>query len=484
MEEITFMSTEVFWNSTKLNALQELNWTQEKINEYLEKLNNETFIKLLPIFVFFITINLGGVFGNLLVFFVYLKQFKASATRVFVLAMAICDLLTNIFILPWLIQDIRYSYTSKTHFCKAKYAFGTFSVTMSYLILVCVAFDRRRRICHPLRRQLSSRQATYLLIASFMFASAIVFPFIPMYSVIPLDTDLNGITGTTCGIPTLTSSKMFVKQVLGTLLIITFATGLIVMTTCYTQISYRIYQQKKKLLLAVRINVTAVLETKTLPATDVEQKDGNMYKQSSVMLRNEITMLPTTENVNLSKTTSSDTKTFMSSTTSTDNNDQGDEGGQTRSHLSAKRPEHSHRKTTMLSKTTLMILANVQFVDVDLSSWKMNIYFLLRCFPTVNSVLNPFVYSFCNPKFRRESWCLLMNMCNTFSSRLCHPVQSFGVAGEEIGTAKPHDSSILFNLLIKCNQYSIITLYIYISGNIRLCYDSVCSRWCSNTSVN
>lgn len=117
-------------------------------------------------------------------------------------------------------------------------------------------------------------------------------------------------------------------------------------------------------------------------------------------------------------------------------------------------------------------LANVQYVDVDLSSWKMNIYFLLRCFPTVNSVLNPFIYSFCNPKFRRESRCLLMKMCNTFLSRLWYPVQSVRVPGEEIGTAKPQDSSILFNLLIKCNHNSIIT--VYISGNTRLCYDSVC----------
>lgn len=124
MPETTSISTDVIWNSTQLHELQDFNKTQEEIQFYLQKVNYEMFIKLLPSVVLLIALIAVGICGNLLVFIVYLKQFKISATRVFVLEMAACDFLTNIFILPWFIQNTRYGFTSESHLCKMEYLLG------------------------------------------------------------------------------------------------------------------------------------------------------------------------------------------------------------------------------------------------------------------------------------------------------------------------------------------------------------------------
>ncbi|XP_025102579.1 vasopressin V1b receptor-like [Pomacea canaliculata] len=253
MPETTSISTVVVWNSTQLHELQDFNKTQEEIKFYLQKVNYEMFIKLLPSVVLLIALIAVGICGNLLVFIVYLKQFKISATRVFVLEMAACDFLTNIFILPWFIQNTRYGYTSESHLCRMEYLLGTFPAITSYLILVCVALDRRRRICQPLKRQLSPRQVTYLLILPFILSLAMLVPFTFWYGVRPVETDRPGITGTTCGFPDM-PLELKVKQIFGLVLMAYFFVGFALLTTCYLQISYRIYQQKKK-VLAGEINV-------------------------------------------------------------------------------------------------------------------------------------------------------------------------------------------------------------------------------------
>lgn len=233
------------YNITQLPTFQKQNSTEEEIKHYLEKLNYETFIKLFPLVVILIVLIVVGVCGNLLVFLVYLKQFKASATRVFVLAMAVCDFMTNLFVLPWMIQDTRYRYTSKDPVCKMKRSLAVFPVVMSFLILTCVALDRRRRICQIHKRQLSERQAIYLLIVQFIVTSVAVFPLTLLYGVRPLETSLHGIEGTTCGYANTPSGRK-VKEVYGIMMGIGYGAAFVLLLASYLHISYRIYQQKKK----------------------------------------------------------------------------------------------------------------------------------------------------------------------------------------------------------------------------------------------
>lgn len=244
---MAFTSTESVWNFNQSSPSH--NRTQEEVEYFLEKLNQETFIKLIPMIVFLTVLIVVGALGNLLVFLVYLKQFKASATRVFVLGMAVCDFLTNVLTLPWYAVDLRYRYTPDDVFCKIKNFLAYFPIVMSYLILVCVALDRRRRICQIHKRQLNARQAIYMLIVPLTLVTATAFSVMFFYGVRPQETDIPGITGTVCGFsgpPT----KVNMHRVFGIVVMGYFIVGFGLLTICYVQISYRIYQQKKRLLRA------------------------------------------------------------------------------------------------------------------------------------------------------------------------------------------------------------------------------------------
>ncbi|XP_025102577.1 uncharacterized protein LOC112569108 [Pomacea canaliculata] len=524
MVGMTSTSTEVFWNSTELNPFQEFNITQDKINEYLEKLNYETFIKLLPMVVLFTVVVIVGLSGNLLVFLVYLKQYKVSATRVFVLKMAVCDFLTNIFTLPWVIQDMRYSHTSEVHFCRMKCFLGTFPLIMSYLLLVLVALDRRRRICQVHRRQLSARQATYLLIVPLVLTFAAMVPFTYLYGAKPLETENSQITGSTCGFSN-TIAGISGKKIFGVILMIYFLVGFAILTTCYVQISYQIYEQKKK-LMASKINIVVtfpVMETnfnegiassqdpqtenifistvKSEMSSEItsnqdnhshvgtdtltrDQREKIMFDKGGVCLsckdmfikedktdghdsqkfcyQNEaygcspggkdtettiqlpqrsfdisnssrIEILsepaPAVQSSTLKETpnTTCGQNSFVSSM---DNIKDDREINVKTSASSTERGEGSQKKKALLSKTTLMMLvltistlvccapyiavtiAKVEFFGVHISTWQMNLYFLARFFPSFNSVINPFVYSFCNPKFRLKCHQFLIKVCN------------------------------------------------------------------------
>lgn len=251
---------------------QEDNSTQRKINFCLEYLNYAAFNSLFPLVVLLIVIIIVGFCGNLLVFSVYFKQFDASATRVFVLAMSACDLLTNVFLLNWLIHNMRYKYTKGDIFCKFQFSLATCPIFMSFQILVCVALDRRRRICQIHKRQLNARQATYLLIFPFILVLCIVCPFAVLYGAKTLETDLPEIKGTTCGFAD-TQFGRKVKIAYGATIGTGYGVGFALLTFSYMQISRKIYHQKKKI---EKLNITA------LSPEDKHKNKGNAKNTDEV----------------------------------------------------------------------------------------------------------------------------------------------------------------------------------------------------------
>ncbi|XP_025100041.1 uncharacterized protein LOC112567560 [Pomacea canaliculata] len=325
--------------------------------------------------VFLTVLIVVGALGNLLVFLVYLKQFKASATRVFVLGMAVCDFLTNVLTLPWSTYE-------------GKYASGI--------------WDCRNGLLH--RR---------------------VWPADDL-----LRTDI-----------------------------------------------YRIYQQKKRLLRAGQgvtnkckffgqQNVhtekrkgTALVKTPavsrdqgvfiTSESSDSCASDGTKESSCSQNVEN-IAVTDFTTNQKQEKpcdvsdargctAVSEDVaKSLIVTTTigspNRNDEDKSREEDTSRSFAHGRQSvEQGQKRKPFMSRTTLMMfvltvatllfcvppnfavmLANVQYRSVHNSSWKINLYFLARFIPTLNSVINPFIYSFCNPKFRLQCRNLFTKMRNAF----------------------------------------------------------------------
>ena len=153
-------------------------------------LSDQAFKHRLPVVVYLVAVGVAGFLGNTLVILVYWLRFPPSATRVFVLAMALCDLTTNTIALPLQIITIRYAYdTEDDSFCKVMFAFATFATQASGFILVTVALDRFSRVWRPHGRHLSTRWAIVVNCAV-VFAAVVVFaPFVPMYGIHSIDSN-------------------------------------------------------------------------------------------------------------------------------------------------------------------------------------------------------------------------------------------------------------------------------------------------------
>nr|KAG5707890.1 hypothetical protein BaRGS_031621 [Batillaria attramentaria] len=150
----------------------------------LSELSQESFRNRSLVVIYLLTLIVVGFFGNILVILVYAFRFKPSATRSFVLGMAVCDLLTSVVGLPLQLATIRYAYdTYSLWFCRGMFAAATLPTQSSGVILNVVAVDRYRRICKPLNKQFSDLDAWKLVAASVIITSIAFGFFIPMYGI-------------------------------------------------------------------------------------------------------------------------------------------------------------------------------------------------------------------------------------------------------------------------------------------------------------
>lgn len=245
------------WNISSYTPSDEQGW---------DELSSHLFLRLLPT-IFFVALQIAvGLPGNLLVFLVYFRQFRPSSTRVFILAMAVCDLLTNAVVLPLHIVSLRFQHNSLSpEFCRFVNMTVTFPIIMSAWILVCVSLDRRRRICQPHKKQMSAKQATWLLFLPFGLACLVTLPFTVFYGDKYFDIK-SGLAGRTCGF------KGDIRRIYGVIIIVSLAVGLALMAFAYVSIAVCIYQQQKRResnfsRLAVRFH-----EDSQLPSTMLDDE--------------------------------------------------------------------------------------------------------------------------------------------------------------------------------------------------------------------
>lgn len=118
-----------------------------------------------------------GVIGNVFILIVYYKWYKICSFRCFVLFMACIDLTSSLTTLPGEIysQVNWYSYPYDG-LCKAKSFFNVSTVWSTGLVLLLLAYDRYRKICHPLSWQIPVRTSARLCIFSIIFAIVISSP--------------------------------------------------------------------------------------------------------------------------------------------------------------------------------------------------------------------------------------------------------------------------------------------------------------------
>ncbi|CAG2117549.1 unnamed protein product [Medioppia subpectinata] len=138
------------------------NYSDDTHTIWLRQPGWEVFVKSMAI----LPIMIIGIFGNLAIIclILKLKSLRKTHINLFILNMAIADLLTTLFC-PWmaLVDVIHQNYVLGPVFCKLEGFIKMLCLLASVLSLVIISVDRFIAIAYPFKRHLN-KKASYLII--------------------------------------------------------------------------------------------------------------------------------------------------------------------------------------------------------------------------------------------------------------------------------------------------------------------------------
>ncbi|XP_048729625.1 uncharacterized protein LOC125646984 [Ostrea edulis] len=137
---------------------------------------------LIPSVVLTVSMILLGIPGNILIIAVYMKRWKKSTSRIFILALAFNDLFNCLFTMPLELYYIFNVYqTDDSYLCKVSRCLTFWTNDGSSLILMGIAFDRLQRICKPFKVQMSISKAKRIVGVSMVASLLVAWPSLFIY---------------------------------------------------------------------------------------------------------------------------------------------------------------------------------------------------------------------------------------------------------------------------------------------------------------
>ena len=166
-------------NDIVINISESSNDTYETNIQYV---NGMLVLKLWPAIVYTFLLMLIGTPGNGIVLYIYYFKWKKNSSRIFILFLAVLDMLNCITTLPIEIIIMRYTVVFDIPWiCKIS-RFSTFFLnTASAAILVAIATDRFKRICRPWSNQFSASVSRNICIACILVTCVLTWPVLVFY---------------------------------------------------------------------------------------------------------------------------------------------------------------------------------------------------------------------------------------------------------------------------------------------------------------
>ena len=172
---LTVPTASSFSSSAQNNSLtQESNGSE--VNVYM---------KALKVTLYAIIFLVSAV-GNMLVCIIVLKRRKMkTVTNYFILNLAFADLTLTLICIPFDIpvQEMNYKWPYGSFMCKILYPLQTMSLFASVFTLTAVSLTRYWAILYPLRRQLSTTNAKWLIVIIWLLSIVPVSPYIKVLSI-------------------------------------------------------------------------------------------------------------------------------------------------------------------------------------------------------------------------------------------------------------------------------------------------------------
>lgn len=223
-----------------------MNVSVETEDVIIARMTNAAIQQRLPCIVFIGSLSLIGVIGNIHVLALFPRSDRKPSTyTVFVIALAIVDLTTCLFHMPMEIFDLTKPYTFYSEIgCKLFRFNNAFLLMSSTFILVLIALERYRRVCNPLKCQMTvslSKKLCVLVIFTCLVLTS------PMYAfnghhIQTLQGNGANATGYMCFINDETKGTIYIYIYLG-FMVILFITAASILIFSYVAISRVIFSR-------------------------------------------------------------------------------------------------------------------------------------------------------------------------------------------------------------------------------------------------
>lgn len=227
------------------------------IRLYLEDLSLRSWYNRKPVAIYLCTLVVVGSLGNTWCFLVYFFCFSVNSTRVLVLAMSLCDLVTNLIGLPLQIYTIRHAYDSfDVPLCRSMFVFATIPTQLSGFLILLVAYDRYRYICRPFCVKRDTTKAMTQVVIAVIVTCVIFLPFAWLYGYHTVDSPLPGVKAVMCWIHDDYRNGPYIRAYLIVLSTVFFV-GLFILTILYSLIGETIFRHRFSMSVRLR-SVTVV----------------------------------------------------------------------------------------------------------------------------------------------------------------------------------------------------------------------------------
>ena len=243
----------MFYNTVTFNSASDdvtvmtsfsptLNTLPDVVEEHVEAKNPTS---MAPTLAYLAVLAAVGIVGNSLVFLVYYKRFKASATKTYVQTLSALDLTTNVCCLSMEIPKYAYNHSFTSVECKVTTSLMAFLVCFSGSVLVAVALDRRQTVCRRQGRSLMSvKKARRAVLVSGTLSFVLNAPRVHLAE--SRTTNFTGSNITTEICSALNPKQSEFASVYSGIFIAVLVVAIVTLIVCYSAIAWHLWQHRKR----------------------------------------------------------------------------------------------------------------------------------------------------------------------------------------------------------------------------------------------
>ncbi|KAL3858406.1 hypothetical protein ACJMK2_013141 [Sinanodonta woodiana] len=242
-------------------------------NFQLEDVNNQKILENIGGIIFVSLMMIVGFGGNSVAIFVYLRRYRPSTHRTFIVSLAIVDLATCCVPMPFILVTLRYPIMFQNNVgCKILH-FLTYAMCIgSSMILLTIAGERYRMICVPHGKQLSERMSKYICVLGIFLGILLSWPVAVMYGNRTFKTGVDRIVGTECNVNDDFADTKY-PAYFNIFLIFVFLATLISLSVVYTLIGKQIFRMKKIISPKCNTNLSETDSKTKTQTTEFSQKE-------------------------------------------------------------------------------------------------------------------------------------------------------------------------------------------------------------------